>query len=570
MGSPVERAKSESAIAVLATAILCIGAVIATLSPVHHYVVSWLTAVPPLTWAAVACGWAAFSFLFARRSYGWAAWVGGLTTLTVGLIPYLQSYASFGRTDPLTYYAMAKYVATTGHSWQDDLYPALQDYIAQLSFHTRLPLRDVVPIWSVVQYAAWIAAVWLGATAWDLTPRQRGLATAASTIPILTQFHFSYYPNGYGILLFVFLCVLWLGRNSIETTILFVIDLLVLPYAHPTVAILAVVLFVILFLATRLVRRLDRRNLTDVFVEAPVLPILSLVLLMSWLINFRQIQLSIRRSFGIAEIRAQSQGLSIVSQLLGAHPSFFNAFTAVILLLGASGILAALVAFGFWAHRMALPKKAAPLLIAAAFFFFASALLLISPNLGQHVVFLRVVTLPYPVLFAPWLLALFLPGIVSMRVTAPLIALSMALALVAIYPSPLEYQPNDQVTTKDFSAIQWVSDHGPNRTTTTLASQLYRFVDGGLGIDARENRTTQFAHGGIPFEIAPPHFGSPESLSNSLQKGRFVVILEFDQRAYTGPWSGTEKWTVDDFGQVASTRGNSRVYDSGVTSILLT
>lgn len=550
------------------------GILASALTPNPDYQLFWLAELPMVAKVGLVVCLASAAALIYLRSLRLAAVVSGSMVLMLALQPFLRGYASYGRADTTTYIGVIQDILETGTLWVDDIYPLLHLLIVEMSLVSGVPFRALLPIWAAMQYLLWLGVVWLGAQRWFGNTWRPDLALLLATIPIFTQYHFILFPNGYAIILLAMILVAWFESNDLVYRSILVMMLIVLPYAHPTVALITIVLVAVLVLTSRVLQSRGLRS-TRLPASTYSLAAIPFVSALFWLLDFRQIQSMIKRSFGLLETRSEAQAKEVTGILLRTLPPLDELLTAVAVLIGASAILTLFALASLRATRASRIRLDKPFTTQLILIFVLLAGVTVSflfvPILGEGVFFLRVLNLPYPLIVAGWGIAAWMPRPWIRSSLVPIFLLSLVLASAGIYRSPLTFQPNDQIDPQEFAMAAWLHEYAiEDRLVSRLHAEPWRLVDGSLGKEHSEHHGdtfehTKFARGGI----VPDHFGLPYPMSvHRGELGRLFTVTVFDQTVYTTVWATTDRFTAEDFTNVSKVFGNSKVYDAGPTMVL--
>jgi hypothetical protein len=514
------------------------------------------------------------------------------------LLPVFRGYEANGYYDPLQQVGLIKDIQFTGHFRNGldplgDFYPAMHIIVLAFSTLTGISINQTVLLFPCIFYGLLSFFLYFFSRKISGNSTQALLVSAIGSLPLITSSNESlafFVPRILTLCMVPVILVFFLRGiktkwvNKKNTT-LFAIMTISLIFFHPLDGgIFLSLIMVCILLALKFHAKFSKNVIksNDLKSSTPLrnlIPcILPLIGSLSWFITFTVFSLNVHMigdslTSGISSAqltqytswlsRANMPALDIFELFLRTYGHFI----ILVILAGSISILS------IWRLFFAKVKPSQLITIFSTLFIVFAILWPLSMLTGYQLGNTRFIS--YVFLFAAILIGLYLPAFFSRMQSSPLrhnlakftiVLLTFAMvttAIINVYPSPINYSANQEVTSSDISGFHYFMDHRIDiyltDTITITQLNLADFIYGSHNVYVNLQQY-------LP--NAPVHFGYMNNSyygqsikDNCYFLSNTLTTIYYTQRIpqYTNAWL----WTPSDMNQLTSDITVSLVYNNG-------
>ncbi len=583
-------------------------------NPSTGYELSIYDAVPTTIWVLLVLpiigGISIVVYEASRSEKNGNRWLLGLllillSNLVILLLPALRDYAFSGNQDHLTHFGMVRDILQFGHFGADNIYPITHVLISQLCLILNVSPATMMSFISPFFYLLFVLFTY--ALCQEILPRKAAILATVSSTVLFAYYYVRVIPFGFAaIMLPLVFFLLFKSRStqSVSLRLLVIVLIILTVFFHALTVMILILSLVVMTLSQPLLDRLflhqKKENTPSMALRGQntlILAAIGFVTLMLWAWNAEGFWSSVVLGFrdwlwnlrSVGDIRSQSAAsfategwaklglgpLEIAEWLIrwGGHLFVYSilSLVAIITLMRRKTLLSP------GRRQIMLMFSAAFCLV--AFFGLVDIIRAITILHSSRI-------MHYMYLFFPPLVGLALYQIASrenddkklnrsprpkfqkgtlMRriVTILVITICSLLGIFSVYPSPLLYQPNLQVTHMSLAGASWYFKKADSEIEVTgierpITLHYKRALFGYEG--AKEIHYRKWGE-----EPLIDHFGYPQhqNLGESFTEAKYLLLTERDRLTYTVLYPQIGRFTQDDFNKLEEDTSSSKLYTNG-------
>jgi len=503
--------------------------------------------------------------------------------------PYIRGYALFQREDAMTHLGYVKDILLTGHIGHSNFYPFIHVETANLQLLSGLDLMFIRELLPYTCYLVYIFFIYLLVSSVIKDKKFGLLSLLFASIPFMSDCLINFTSSGtlfFLIPLIMYVLYRHISRFSFATSLLSLILVLAVPFMHPEFAFLLILIALVLAVTLYIYRS------RKAHVSAPdesLLAIVSFILIvfLSWILSFRQFFIYILIFYGIflkvvtggsygagvSPVTTYSSMLSksqiVIVDLLRL---FFTLYGPILIY-----ILLGLFFFVILSYHFYKTKKYDIYVISFMSLFAILAIftvvligmpLIITYNrIFKYVLLLSVILISIGFFYAIKKREARKNVIVSIIMV--ILSISMLLSMFSLYPSPIIYSYNYQVTHMELAGAGWFLDHGnTNVMPVYLFYTFGRFANEIQGCE--QSQYSNYKYSIISIDSLPPdHFNYHKKayLGDSYPSDRYLFINKLTRMFYLDLWPTINRYNAGDFYRLDRDASVSCIYTNGEMDI---
>ncbi len=534
-------------------------------TPAIGYELSIYSATPKIFWVAILFGLANGIILISTGFYrSKRIWIVGMLQILlcnccVISLYALRGYVSyFGRGDISSYIGMAKDVSNYG-DFGSNMYPVISILISQLSQLTN------IPILALSKYVAplFFALYFLGIYCWSkaiIPDRRFVLSSLIAATPILfAWFSISIQHEALCVFTLPFFFYLLQKNSDSRFSAFCIIFFILYPFFHPLIALFC---FFYLILFSILGKLHINKMFSRLFLAV------SFVVLVGWFIQQANlvdyITTILYQISGLVELPTASNIALGYLDRLGVYTAVRSILSMVSDEIIFSFLSLLVISQIIWRRKHEL--------YGISMCFLCGNLIFITTFFLTRSLVVRTFNLNFNMIFTPLLVGFLLYKFIvdNRRVRAFLIVsmilVSTFIALFSLYPSPLTYRPNNHVTFAEVKGMDWLINYkNIEIKTADILSPVFRYADLIYGVKFRQQRG-DLADPNMRIYIQD-HFGLENitivSPTFPIDEDRYLVITEYDVKAFTELWKDMDRFEKEDFIKVDFCNNVDKIYENG-------
>lgn len=569
--------------------------IIAITPPATGYEISIYDAYPSYFWfsiiAAISCGIGILIHqAFDKERSNW--WFAGLriiifANLIIILLPIFRGYFISNLADGVSHLGMIKDIGLTGEIGNSNVYPISHILSYQLSSICGLDSRLVIKVIPSVFYLIYMAGLYLLAKEICRKFGQVLLVMTFGSVLLFTYFNYLFLPTQLFLCLVPLILFLFFRKNqspNLSYATIFIISFLPMPFLHPLGSIFLVATFLLLALSILIRRFLTKRHgiegkTASYSLGAALVPSsIVFIIFFMWFCNFAVFRSTVTQTYewfvygyGTPLVVTMAEQWQMASFTIPQFIDLLMRNYGHCLIFSFLSVVAIFVIL----RKVFSPRSSLttgeiffPLLFLVFGVFYISTLvgafLMTGRSLRIFCWALMVSTVVNGIVFHEWLSKLKGKStIICVGLLAIIIIITATVGVFSVYPSPHIKQANFQVTTMDWSGMEWFFDY-KNADATMYFEQLpYRALGFIYGYDASKPEMV-----GSFYEV-PERLGynENESLADSLDSDSYIVISE-RVRAYKAQlWPDIGRYTLSDLNRISYDPGVNKIYSNGELDI---
>ncbi len=503
--------------------------------------------------------------------------------------PYIRGYALFQREDAMTHLGYVKDILLTSHTGRSNFYPFIHVESAGLQLLSGLDVMFIRELLPYICYLLYIFFIYLLVSAVIKDKKYGLLSLLFASVPFMSDCLNNFTSSGtlfFLIPLILYILYRHISRFSFATGLLSLILVLAVPFMHPEFA------FLLILIALVLVVTLHFHRSGETHVSAPgesLLAIISFIsiVFLSWILNFRQFSIYIMIFYGIilkfftgssavtgaSPVTAYSSMLSksqiVIVDLIRL---FFTLYGPVLIF-----ILLGLFFFLMLSYHFYKTKKYDIYIIS-----FMSLYALMSIFTIVLIVMPLIITynrmLKYVLLLSVILISIGFVYAIKKRearknvffsAIVVILSISMLLSMFNLYPSPIIYSYNYQVTHMELAGAGWFLDHGNKNVLPVYVFYTFgRFANEIQGCE--QSKYSNYNYSIISINSLPPdHFNyhNKPYLGDTYPNDRYIFINQLTRAFYLELWPTINRFNAGDFYRLDHDTSVSSVYTNGELDI---
>ncbi len=160
-----------------------------------------------------------------------------------------------------------------------------------------------------------------------------------------------------------------------------------------------------------------------------------------------------------------------------------------------------------------------------------------------------------------------IPAKLSQLIIVSIITLLLVIGIFQVFPTPMNYQPNDQVTTMELSGMLFLL-HKNTELSYVGMSSVQRFADAILGHVAVTKRQDISQYIVNSVEMIPDHFNYySENITffgENYNSKKLLYLSKYSEQLYTvGAWKEVGRFNSNEFTRLESDKSADKLYNNG-------
>ncbi|MPW38614.1 hypothetical protein GBV73_02720 [Thermococcus sp. 101 C5] len=501
------------------------------------------------------------------------------------LLPIFRGYAFYQRHDALSHVGMIKDILISGHVGDNNFYPVfhiISSVIIQITNLNFFLIRELIPAYFYYLYVISISLISIKITG----DRSAGLfAFLFASVPLLGGRRIAFTPsdNLFFLLPFIFyIFYLDLYKSSIETKVLLIVILLLIPYMHPEIVILLMIIFVLFPLSGYLSKAISKIN-QSANKGTWHLCLVLFTSFFTWFSMFSRFSFYTRRLYFSFLGAMSTPPIEYYSTLFSR--SKLTEIEVLELFIKREGahfiylILASLVVLIIVKNMLSNRKVEFNHLFFGLVFLLSSFLMVISLFVDIVIGYERV--LKYVILFSTLLVSVFFINYkknlllqknkIFFLMIFLILIISTTISTFNLYPSPIIKSYNQQVTSMEISGTSWLIEFGDkNLEPIDMFITFGRFVHALQGYQYSMQENKLYATALYNTKRYPPdhfnytHFGT---LGESYSEDKYMLTNKLMKLFYFELWPKHARFTPNDFVKLNSDPTVDKIYLNGELEI---
>ncbi len=481
------------------------------------------------------------------------------------LMPLLRGYAFFERHDSLANVGMIIDINLTGQIGSMDFYPAMHILSYVFTGITGITSISYIRVFIILAFFyLYIMVIYVLGKKTIGCPMGGYFSAAVATIPMVNGSIWQYTPSDQTYLLipFVLFCYsIRSNKNNLESSILLLVSLFIIPFEHPEISVFLMISFFFIYIISKYGKnKRDHRLFFPGFSFTPTLVLL--VAFFAWFSTFTSFkQFSLRLllwfSQGIGDIPVETYS-SLISKSnfdLAKILEVAGLLYCCLIIISVLGIFAFIIVLR---NRNNLSE----LLVFISIIFMFSLFFAIFCTFGSVILDLRRAS-KYVFLFAPILLCFMfmyinnknfnLKNIRLIKYIGPIAIVSILflVSLYSLYPSPYVAKYNQQITNAEFLGSGWLVEQGSrDYQTQDIIYTFGRFVQALEGYSNSFEFDYNYSTALYDSSRHPPdHFNyyNGTSLGEIYTLYTYLITSNVSKAFYLDLWSDSSRYDQNDF-----------------------
>lgn len=517
-------------------------------------------------------------------------------------LPLLKGYVIYGRWDVLSHVGHIVDIVKYGSITDGNVYPVTHVYLASFQYLSNISLSTILMCLPSLFLVYYVLFTYLLSKVMFFNKKDQLLSALAATILLISYSSYQVLPtvfSMYSLPLLFYLYFKKLARKRTEVSLLLILIVILYPFFHPLISLLAIMFFLIMdfcaFLYSKTMVKEINFNFTTANVN--VLPCLvSFIIFVSWLSsssNYNVWFTNIKNMYyyfrGESYVELASGSISNIFEGLNFQIAdiielYFKMYGHISIFLILTGIAS-----------IALIKKSIPpsdpalknMLIYQSLFPFMCIVVFInlfktifSFGIWRLISILCIIT---PIFAAYTFSELFIKNkvvqtsIITRKLGALLTILILIISSVggifSLYPSPWVYQMNQQITHMEINGMDWYYSYKNPEILDLNLRNSFRFADYLLGVRERQSRADirpaerldTSPRYKLPESILPNHFNylNYSTFGSAFSTHIYIPLHKYDEVFYTQIYPQLEIFNAGDFEQFRSDTTVEKIYNNG-------
>lgn len=517
-------------------------------------------------------------------------------------LPLLKGYVIYGRWDALTHVGHVVDIIKYGSITDGNVYPITHIYLASFEYLSNISLPTILMYLPSLFLVYYVLFTYILSKLIFFSKEDQLLSALAATILLISYGNYQVLPtvfSMYSLPLLFYLYFKKLARKRTEVSLLLILIVILYPFFHPLISLLAIMFFLIMdfcaFLYSKTMVKEINFNFTTANVN--VLPCLvSFIIFVSWLSsssNYNVWFTNIKNMYyyfrGESYVELASGSISNIFEGLNFQIAdiielYFKMYGHISIFLILTGIAS-----------IALIKKSIPpsdpalknMLIYQSLFPFMCIVVFInlfktifSFGIWRLISILCIIT---PIFAAYTFSELFIKNkvvqtsIITRKLGALLTILILIISSVggifSLYPSPWVYQMNQQITHMEINGMDWYYSYKNPEILDLNLRNSFRFADYLLGVRERQSRADirpaerldTSPRYKLPESILPNHFNylNYSTFGSAFSTHIYIPLHKYDEVFYTQIYPQLEIFNAGDFEQFRSDTTVEKIYNNG-------
>lgn len=491
--------------------------------------------------------------------------------LLILLVPL--KYYFYGMDDSISHAGYIKDILISGNSGISDFYPLSHIWVVIVSIISNLSYLKIILLAVPLFYSVYIIGIFLLSKKITTDENKRNFILIFSTIFPVGIYTSQFYPIGLGIFCIPLILYLFLKKDKIQYSFLFVLICFFAVFLHPLISV-----FLILALATYgassflylKFNKIESGKFRFSYITNSIL--LLIVTLIAWMGSFWIFGAKIQSLVYWITGEAQNSYIQSYGQAVAkTHFSIFETIYLATKIYGPFFIYFALfiIAFIYIIHKLVKNKKVSKeqiffLLLTIIFGVIAVFFLVTGFNLASNPV--RIFAMLS--ITSSILSALVYYEIVALRpkrikfliiqLLSLILVFSMILGIFNIHPSPITNYPSSDVSKAEYTGGEWLvtKSNLTNKIFPVSSEFADRMRDGTLGFEMGSKGSV-----GHP----PSHFGyeNYSSINSSMNQSSLIAVTAYDKAYYGKIWTTQGSFNLNDFNKLKDDYNCNYIYTDG-------
>jgi len=556
--------------------------------PANGYEISVYNKYPWYFWFllifAIVCGMGILIFQsFSAKTSVW--WSCGLiivilTNLIVILMPIFRGYFTSDMSDEISHLGMIKDISITGHIGRNNVYPISHIFSVNISSICNVDSRMIIKIVPSIFYLVYIMGIYLLSKELCAKFNQSVLVITFASVLLFTYYHYLFLPTQFFLELVPLILFIFLKKynsNRISYSMIFVIELVPMPLLHPLGTIFLIAIFLLLASFNPLYNFLKKRGAIDencrLYNQRSVLipsMIIGIIFFM-WFCNFAMFNSTFNQAFDWFVYGYGTPAIETLSENMeAADITFLKVIELIIRTYGNSMIFSFIssIAIVYFAKKGFSSKG--DLSIWECFFssiFLIFSIFYICTLIGG---FLGTGTSQrifcWALMASTIINGLFLYEWPSKRLEKKvftrfvlvmvIIVFTATIGISSVYPSPYKMTANFEVTTMDWSGMNWFFKNKGTYDTMHFNQLPQRAPNYLYGYSLPKPKTVG------RFYMTPEHIGYDKqyTLANTIESDNYIVIGEQTIVSKKQLWPDVGKYTSIDLYKINIDPNVNKIY----------
>lgn len=507
------------------------------------------------------------------------------------MFPYIRGYAFYSRHDPLTHLGMIRDIIYTGYFGKNNFYPLFHIIIVNLIYvcgifpsdSNLFFLRCLIPFVFFVLYVIMIFLITKISSNNNNYP-----GFFISLIFGIIIFNLNFSPSDNLFLFFPFFIYLYLldqAKNNISTKILLVTILLFFPFGHPELVIFGILTLIIFEVTKYLMKKYKNKFEINYTINKHLNTNQLLILIVTflfWYSTFTIFKNNMMRVISSFLEQVGPQPISgMLSTLSRSSISNYEFLDLLLKMYGAEIILLLLSMFLFiFAIKEGIKNNKINYLIVTIGLIIGLSLIFSLFSLFSDVLLPYSRIIKYPILFSTIFISIYLSnkyhiiknnkkifyGLIIILVT------TFSLNLIDLYPSPITYTYNQQVSQNEINGADWLINNGIQLDTIDSFLIFGRYVNMRLGYDVSLEKNYKYATQTYqPKRTPPDHFNYTNNsyFGESYSEDTYFLKSGLVNLFYEKLFPENARFTKEDYMKLENDNSVQRIYDSENFNIYL-
>ncbi len=488
--------------------------------------------------------------------------------------PYIRGYALFQREDAMTHLGYVKDILLTSHTGSNNFYPFIHLETVSLQLLSNLDimfLREFLPFLFFLLYVFFI---YLIVSSMIRDAKFGLLSLLFASVPFMSDCLINFTSSGTLFFLIPFILYVlykYLGKFSIAMCLLLLVLVLAVPFMHPEFSFVLILVSLVITTIRHLFKS-QTTTATTIGGSLPAIASIIFMLFLTWFINFRQFNTYVLLiiSFILVRLGGPSVGglssgevispIATYSLLVSkSQIAFIDSLRIILTIYGPMMVYAllgllSLIALSYYFYKT---KKYDPHVLSFMSLFGVlsvfTAILIVMPVL---VTYNRI--LKYVLMFAVILTGVgffYLANKPNAKKTlvvsfiAIILSLLMLVSMFNLYPSPILYSYNYQVSHMELAGAGWFLSHGnTNIPPVYLFYTFGRFANEIQGCEQSQLKNYMYSTSSLN-RLPPDHFNYHKKpyLRDTYHNERYLFLNKLTRQYYLQLWPNINRYNAGDF-----------------------
>ena len=509
------------------------------------------------------------------------------------LQPYFRGYALYQREDAMTHIGFVRDILITGHIGRNNFYPFIHLESAGMQLLSGLDLmflRELIPF---LFFSLYIFFIYLLVSSLIKDKKYGLLAFLFASVPFMSDCLNNFTSSGtlfFLIPLILYIPYRYVSKFSYATCILALITIVAAPFMHPEFAFLLALAILVIAVMLHFFKEKTQARMPREFLTAIVG--IVFILFFTWIMNFRQFTMYLQLVAGLIYLflglapqagmssAAGASPITTYSSLLSKSHLVVTDFLRIFVTLYGPMVIYALLGLAFLiglAYYFYKVKKHDPYILSFMSLFvilsFLTTILIGIPviltynRIFKYVLMLSVILIGTGLFYfsnRPKAPKRLLAGFI-----ATVLAISMIISIFSLYPSPLVYNYNYQVTYMELDGAGWFLDKG---NTNILPIYMFytfgRFANEIQGCEQSQYKNYKYSVVSVN-SLPPEHFNYhlKPYLGDTYRDARYLFLNKLTRQFYLDIWPTINRYNVGDFYRIDHDASVASIYNNGELNI---